>query len=563
VRILELARTYRNLRRLKDIVLVLTRHGFGQLVERIDLGRYVPLLKRIAGKAAGPEELPTPAPERLVRVIEELGPTFVKFGQLMATRPDIVPEEYVEALAELQDKVGPFSSVAARAIIDRELGRPLAEVFSSFEDKPVASGSLAQVHAAELVGGGSVAVKVKRPGAEKTAVADLDLLAAIAELAEKHVPELAHFRPTMIVEEFGRALRRELNFTTEASTLVKFGKFFEDDPSVKIPAVHWDYSTPSLLVMERIAGRPLTDIDALRDSDCDLKQLAEKLCNAFLRQFFEFGTFHADPHPGNILVLEGARPALLDFGMVGHISGELKSQLATTLLALVRGDMELIVSVYTDIGVFSEGADLAAVRLDLLEFLDRYYGVPARTIDMSQAFYDVLHVARRHEVELPRDFVMLGRAFVLMSALVRKLYPDVDIASAIKPYAKKLLLERFSPRHLLKRAGASLYYLTSFLNALPRDLRQLMKKAQTGRLTLTFRHEGLENLVREMDRSSNRLAFAMIIAAVIVGSSLMIAQKLEPLVPGTDLSVIGLVGYVVAGFLGMGLAWAIYRSGKL
>jgi ubiquinone biosynthesis protein len=563
VQILELARTYRNLKRLKDIVLVLTRHGFGQLVEQINLGRYVPLLKRITGGARGVAQAPTPTPERLVRVIEDLGPTFVKFGQLMATRPDIVPEEYVKALSQLQDKVEPFDSAAARAITERELARPISEVFTSFEDRPVASGSLAQVHAAELSTGERVAVKVKRPGAERTARADLDLLAAIAELAEKHVPEMARFRPTMIVEEFARALKREFNFTTEASTLVKFGRFFEDDECVRVPAVHWDHCTPSLLVMERIDGQALTDIESLRRSGCDLKQLAENLCNAFLRQFFEFGTFHADPHPGNILVVEPARPVLLDFGMVGHLSGELKSQLATSLLALVRGDMELIVSVYTDMGIFSEGADLAAVRLDLLELLDRYYGVPARTIDMSQAFYDILHVARRHEVDLPRDFVMLGRAFVLMSSLVRKLYPEIDIASAIRPYAKKLLLERISPRHLLKRTGASLYYLTSFLNALPRDLRQLMRKAQTGRLALTFRHEGLENLTRELDRSSNRLAFAMIIAAVIVGSSLMIATKLEPHLWGTEISVLGLVGYVVAGFLGMALAWAIYRSGKL
>jgi len=562
VRILEIARTYRNLKRLKDIVLVLTRHGFGQLVERIDLGRYVPLMSRIVGGRAGaPGEIPTPAPERLVKVIEELGPTFVKFGQLMATRPDLVPEEYVEALTALQDKVEPFSPAAARAIAERELEHPLDEVFSRFGDRPLASGSLAQVHPAELADGRRVAVKVKRPGAGKTALADLDLLAGIAELAEKHVPELARFRPTMIVEEFSRSLRRELNFITEASTLVKFGKFFKGDASVSIPAVHWEYCGPNLLVMERIEGHPLTDLEGLRGSGCDLPKLAGRLCNAFLRQFFEFGTFHADPHPGNIMVLEGARPVLLDFGMVGHISAELKGQLATTLLALVRGDLDLIISVYTDIGVFSEGADLAAVRLDLLELLDRYYGVPAGTIDMSQAFYDVLHVARRHEVNLPRDFVMLGRAFVLMCSLVRRLDPGVDIASAIRPYAKKLLLERLSPRHILKRAGTSLYYLTSFLNALPRDLRQLMRKAQTGRLALTFRHEGLERLVQEMDRSSNRLAFAMIIAAVIVGSSVVMHAALGPTVAG--ISILGLLGFVLAGFLGLGLAWAIYRSGKL
>jgi ubiquinone biosynthesis protein len=303
-------------------------------------------------------------------------------------------------------------------------------------------------------------------------------------------------------------------------------------------------------------------MERLCASGCDTRALAGRLCRAFMRQFFEFGTFHADPHPGNIMRLDGDVPALLDFGMTGQLSGELKGQLATTLLALVRGDIELMINVYTDIGVFSEGADLAAVRLDLLELLDRYYGVPARNIDMTAAFHDVLRLARRHEVDLPRDFVMLGRAFVLMSSLVRKLDPDIDIASAVRPYAKRLLLDRLSPRHLLKRAGASIYYLTSFLNALPRDLRQLMRKAQAGRLALTFRHENLDKLAQELDRASNRLAFALIIAAVIVGSSLIMQAKLKPFIV-SDISALGLVGYVVAGFLGLGLAWAIYRSGKL
>lgn len=562
MRILEIARTYRSLKRLKDIVMVLTRHGFGGILERLRLGSYVPLLRRLLGPRGGDEAMPTPAPARLVAILQELGPTFVKFGQVMATRPDLISEEYVDALVSLQDQVEPFSPAAARAIVEAELGRPLDEVFSSFDERPAASGSLAQVHLAVLAGGGEVAVKVKRPDAEKLALADLDLLESLAELAEKHIPELTGLRPTLIVEEFGRSLRRELGFTTEASTMIKFASLFAKDKEIKIPAVHWDYSGPNVLVMERISGRPLTGLEKLRAEGRDTKKLAATLCRCFLRQFFEFGSFHADPHPGNLMLLPDDRVALLDFGAVGHISGELKSQLATTLLALVRGDLDLIISVYTDIGIFSEGADLAAVRLDLLELLDRYYGVPAAHIDMSEAFRDVLGLARRHEVELPRDFVMLGRAFVLMSSLVRRLDPEIDMASAVKPYARKLLLERFSPRHLLKRAGTSLYYLASLLRELPRDLRLLLKKAQAGRLALTFRHEGLEDLARELDRASNRVAFAMIIAALVVGSAVVMHAKLGLKVFG-DLSVLGLVGFVIAGFLGLGLAWAIYRSGKL
>ena len=565
MRILGLARTYRSLRRLKDIVVVLTRHGYGSLVERLHLGGYAPVLSRLTGAAAGDEEvLPISAPERLVRVLQDLGPTFVKFGQLLATRPDIVPESYVEALAALQDRVAPFSSEEARAIIEKRLGRPIGEVFARFEEQPAASGSLAQVHFGELADGRRVAVKVKRPDAERLALADLDLLMSLAELAEKHLPELQRFRPRMIVEEFGRNLRREVDFLTEASAMGKFAKFFGPDSRVRVPAVCWELSGQDLLVMERMDGERLSDLAALRRAGRDLPALAGVISQAFMRQFFEFGSFHADPHAGNMLLMADGRVALLDFGAVGHLSPELKGQLATTLMALVRGDLDLIISVYTDIGLFSESADLAGIRLDLLELLDRYYGVPASRIDMGTVFSDLVRLARRHDVQLPRDFVMLGRAFVLVSGLMRQLDPEINVAEAVRPYAERLLLQRLDPRNLLKRAGANLYYLGSFLHSLPRDLRMLMKKAQAGRLALTFRHEGLEHLARELDRSSNRISFALIIAAVIVGSSLIMGFKLGPKLWGyPDISVLGLVGYLFAGFMGLGLAWSIYRSGKL
>jgi len=563
VRLLEIIRHYRSLKRLKDIVVVLSRHGFGEIVQRLHLGRYVPVLARLARAASrGEEAIPVPTPERLVRALQELGPTFVKFGQVLATRPDLIGEPYVTALAALQDRVAPFPSAAARAIIEQELGRPLGEVFERFEAEPAASGSLAQVHFAELAGGRRVAVKVKRPDAEKLFLADLDLLGLLAEMAERHLPELAPFQPRMIVEEFGRNLRREINFMTEAGAMVKFARFFGPDSAVRVPEVHWELSSSNLLIMERLDGQRLSDLAALRASGLDLKKLAATIGEAFLRQFFEFGSFHADPHPGNVLALADGRVALLDFGAVGHISPELKSQLATTLIALVRGDLDLIISVYTDMGLFSEGADIAAIRLDLLEFLDRYYGLPAAKVDMGAVFSDLVRLARRHEVQLPRDFVMLGRAFVLMSGLVRALDPEANVAEAVRPYAQKLLLERLDPRNLLKRAGANLYYLGSFLHSLPRDLRLLMKKAQAGRLALTFRHENLEHLARELDRSSSRIAFALIIAAVIVGSSLIMVAKIEPLA-WRNVSLLGLAGYLFAGFLGLGLAWSIYRSGKL
>ncbi len=568
MRVFEIVRHYRSLKRLKDIAVVLSRHGFGELVERLHLGRYVPVLNKLAraGRGADGLAIAVPTPERVVHAFEDLGPTFVKFGQLLATRPDLIGEQYVSAFSSLQDRVAPFPSAAARAIVEEELGRPVGEVFARFEEDPAASGSLAQVHFAELLDGRRVAVKIKRPDAEKLFLADLDLLGLLADMAEKHLPELARFHPRMIVEEFGRNLRREINFTTEAGTMVKFAKILGPDSPVRVPEVHWALCTPSLLVMERFDGRRLSDLQGLRAAGTDTKKLAGDIGACFLKQFFEHGFFHADPHPGNILALADGRVGLLDFGAVGHISPELKGQLATTLIALVRGDLDLIISVYTDMGIFSEGADIGALRLDLIEFLDRYYGLPASKVDMGAVFSDLLRVARRHDVQLPRDFVMLGRSFVLMSGLLRQLDPEVNVAEAVRPYAERLLLQRLDPRNLIKRAGANLYYIASFLHSLPRDLRMLMKKAQAGRLALTFRHEGLEHLTKELDRASNRISFALIIAAVIVGSSLIMGAQIGPVVSlgGVNkVSILGLAGYLFAGFMGLGLAWSIYRSGKL
>jgi len=570
MKLLGIPRTYRNLARLKDIVLVLTRHGFGNLVDRVNLAAHVPVLRRLRrSAAAAEEETRLTLPQRLVLVLQELGPTFVKFGQVLATRPDLLPASFIQELAKLHDSVAPFPASEAREIVTRELGRPIERAFRTFEDAPAASGSIAQVHFAELeagpAGGERVAVKVKRPGAGEQVLRDLDLLDALAQQAERHIEELRIFRPVMLVEEFGRTIRRELDFVGEAATLAHFGELFADDASVHVPRAHWDLTSRDVLVMERLDGVRLTDREALRDSGVDLAALGASVARCFMRQFFEFGRFHADPHPGNVLVLEGGRLGLLDLGASGHLSDRMRGQLALTLLALSRGDVELILDVYAEIGVFPEDVERRDLAPDVQDLIDRYYGVPAAHIDTRAAFEDAVRLAQRRGIVLPREFVMLGRSFVLASALVQDLAPGYDLASTVRPYVRRLIASRLHPRGILRKASLAALDLASFLRSLPGDLKDIVRKIRAGRLAVTFRHAGLDELARELDRASNRLAFAIVIGSVIVGSALLLSKEIGPTLPilGTDLSALGLAGFLFAGALGLVLAWGIWRSGKV
>jgi ubiquinone biosynthesis protein len=369
----------------------------------------------------------------------------------------------------------------------------------------------------------------------------------------------------MLVEEFGRSIRRELDFVAEGATLARFNELFAGDEAVRVPRVHWDLTGRDVLVMERLDGVRLTDRERLRESGTDLAALGERVAKCFMRQFFEFGLFHADPHPGNVLVLEGGRLGLLDLGAAGHLTERMRGQLALTLLALSRGEIELILDVYAEIGVFPEDVEPRDLAPDVQDLIDRYYGVPAGRIDMRAAFEDAVRLAQRRAVVLPREFVMLGRSFVLASAVVQDLAPDYDLASAVRPYVRRLIAGQLRPRSLLRRTGLALYDLVGLVRSLPRDLRDIVRKVRAGHLAVTLRHAGLDELAREIDRASNRLAFAIVIASVVVGSALLLSNEIGPTIRvlQTDLSAVGLAGFLFAGALGLILAWGIWRSGKV
>ncbi len=559
-----MARNFRGIgQRSREILRVLTRHGFGYLVERANLPARLPLFRRLKKRREFvPEESPRQMATHLRAALEELGPTFVKFGQIISNRPDLLPQTFLEELRRLQDRVEPFDPASARRIVEEELKRPIGEIFKQFEEKPLASGSIAQIHPAILADGTPVVVKIKRPGIEKVVATDILVLRKLAQLAERHIAELKSFRPTVLVDEFENAILREMDFLGEASYTERFREDFSKWKDVFTPEVFWDYTTSSILTMERISGVKISEFKTLESLGVDKKALARRLFSAFLHQYFSTGFFHADPHPGNLFVLDGGRLGIVDFGMVGHLRFEMRSALSRTFLALAEADAETLVEVYTELGVFAPGADLSRLRSELLQLMDKYYGMPIGRVDMREIFFESLNIARRHKLRLPRELVLLGRSFTTILSVARSLDPELDAAGVARPYARKLMFEKISPSYIAESLESTLLDLGTTLMSFPRQLRFFLKRISRGEFQISISHTGLDRLITELDRSSNRLAFSVVIAAIVIASSLIIAGKIGPLVYG-NVSLLGIIGYLFAAVLGIWLVIGIVRSGRL
>lgn len=556
---LRLARNVRSLHRLRMIAQVLTRHGFGHLVEVLDLGRFVPVW--IRPKAAHHESLTIG--QRLTRVATELGPTYVKLGQMLSTRPDLLPPEILAELKVLQDHVEPFPSLEAQNIITQELGRPLDELFQSFEADPFASGSIAQVHRAVTREGQAVVVKVRRPGIAAVIRDDMHILRALAEAIEMYVPELKAYHPTQIIEEFRRTITLELDFINEASATARFHQDFAGEPQVRSPRVHWELTAETVLTLEQIQGTPLHAVIDGRLAGFDHKALAQRIAGMFVRQYFQTGLFHADPHPGNMLIAAPATVGLIDFGMVGQVSEDTMTQFLVGLLGAVNRQIDWVVDVLGELGDIGPAADMDRLAMDLQTLLDKYYGLPLKRLDLPTIVAEVTDVVRRNDITLPAQSVMLLKSLAMAAGTVLQLDPELNLAELIQPRLKHLMLQRFSPRQVARKAAIALWHVANIVKNAPAQMRSAIRHLNRGQWQIKIQHQNLDRLARELDRSSNRLAFALIIASTIIGSSFILASDATDTVLGLSIRTYGIVGYVVAGIMGAGLVWAILRSGRL
>ncbi len=557
----DISKSIRHLNRYQVILRIFVKYGFWDIVDKIKIGLIPDMAKKIMPQIEKKELAVLGTPERLRMAFDELGATFIKFGQMLSLRPDLIPSAIAQEFSKLQDEAAPVPFAEIEAQLNREYKKPFREMFAEFDRTPLAAASMAQVHKAKLISGEEVAVKILRPNVKQLIETDMDILLNLAHLIEKHIPESKLYDPVGIVKEFDKTIRKEQNLVLEGRNFDIFRRNTKDDPTIKTALVYWDYTTEKILVTELIKGIKISDIQTLDDSEIDRRQVAVNGCSSILKQIFEYGFFHADPHPGNIFVLPDNIIAPIDFGMMGRIDDEMRGDLLNILRGIIDKDAYRITRVLLKIGLIEDQVNSRALQRDILDLLDRYYGIPLNQIDAAVPLNEFMELIREHHIKLPSDLVMMGRALVISEAVGVQLYPDFNLFDLLIPYTKGMFFDSVNP---LKQYGKILRILeqsVDILTGLPEDLQSIVLKIKNDKLAVNLEHKGLDDFTRELDRSSNRISFSMIIAALIIGSSLIIQLDKGPSIWGYP--ALGVVGYVLASVFGIWLLISIFRSGKL
>ncbi len=571
-----LGRRIRHLQRYREILLAFARNGFGYFVRELGLLKLIPHWRTVeepshtAARTTG---------ERIRSFLQELGPAFVKLGQIASTRHDLLPADIVEELRQLQDKVPPFSFEEARRVIEEELGAPLESVFLEFGREPVAAASIGQVHYARLLSGEEVAVKIQRPGIRKIVDTDLEILLDLARIAENRLQWAAQYQAAELVEELAASLAAELDYTLEGRSAERIAAQFKDNPRVRVPAIYWDLSSKRVLTMEFMRGIQLHDREKLRREGYELKAIAESVAGVILEQVFVSGLFHADPHPGNILVMERPEAApgkpvpeadkqkpvigLLDFGMTGRLTPGMKGHFASLVIALRRQSTDGVIKAIDEMGLIPEDADWRELRRDVDKLREKYYQVPFSEISLGESVTDLFHVSYKHRIRMPSDFMLLGKALLTLEGVITALDPEFSVVSVAEPFGRRLLLERLHPGRLAESAAGYAIEYASLLSEIPSRLRSLGRILMRGKLPLELAVPDVDRVMQRLDRISGRLSFSIVLlsfsiimAGLIVGSSLGRQPGLLSRIPALE------IGFGIAAAMFFYMLVSIFRSGK-
>ena len=556
-----IGRTYRHLNRYRQILAILIKYGFEDLVERLKIDQYIEVgLQMISRKKIEREEKLTGA-ERIRMAFEELGSTYIKLGQVLSTRPDLIPDKIIRELAKLQDDVPPFSYPEVKRIIEKELSMPLKERFEAFEEAPFGSASIGQVHRARLKDGESVAVKIQRPGIKRVIEVDLEIMLHLATLMERHIEEFAFHRPVKIVEEFARTLEKETDYTIEAASLERFARNFLGDPNLYIPKVFHSLTTTRVLTMELVEGIKVSDLDELEAAGLDRKIITERGADLILKQIFDHGFFHADPHPGNIFVLPHNVICLLDFGMAGAVDRTTREDFVELIDSVVRQDAYRAAQVLLKLTTFEVEPDLRLLEKEVAEFMGKHLYKPLKEIRIGKLIQHLFEMVSSHRLRIPPDLFLMMKALSTVEGVALKLNPEFDMISRTAPFIKKVKLARFYPDRILNDVIRITAELFQFAQQFPRDLLEITRLIKQQKLTVKMEHEGLRDMLATHDQISNRISFSIIIAALIVGSALIVISKTPPFIYG--ISFIGIIGFLAAAVMGVWLLVAILKKGRL
>lgn len=543
-------RLERDTRRVAEIVGVFAKFGLADWLKAIPLHAVRERLRSVEGQPIS--ELA--AAERLRLALTELGTTFIKLGQMLSTRPDVVGVDLAEELSRLQSATIPDEPEAVRQTLAEELGRAPEAVFASFEERAFASASIAQVHRARLVTGERVVLKIQRTGVPRQVDSDLSILAGLAELAEKHVEQLRPYEPVALARQFRRMILRELDFNVERRNLEEFARNFADDPGIRIPRPWPEYSSRRVLTMECFDGVLGSDTVSLKASGVDLSEFARRGAQMYLEMIFRDSFYHADPHPGNLMLLPGGVIGVLDCGMAGRLDETLRDEIESLLLAVAQRDAEALTDAVFLIGAVPANTSREQLRADLADFVAEYTGQAIGELDLAGALRSLADIIRRHHISLPPGVSLLLRTLIVLEGTAQLLNPEFSLAEMIQPFYTRAIGRRFSPQRLWLRLQRSYRDWDRLLQSLPRDLSESLQRLRAGRLTVHLDHRHLDPVV-------NRLVLGILTASLFLGSSLLWSMKAPPVLGGV--SVFGATGYLLSVYLGWKLLRAVKHSGSV
>jgi len=558
--LLEALSAVRDMGRVQEIAGVLIRYGFGDVVQRVGMAGVLERAGRILHwQAVSEEMLSLSPPQRVHRALEDLGPTFVKLGQILATRVDLFGPEWIAEFSLLQNAVPavPFEEIAAQ--LEEDLGCPPHEAFRNLKETPLAAASLGQAYLAELDDGTTVVLKVRRPDIAPTIEADLRLLNRLAEAIESEMPDWRRYKPREVVRQFAISLRRELDFAAECRSAERIARNFEDFPELVVPRVHWKYVCERLNVQDFVVGVPGGAMDQIDEARLDRARLARLGAAAILKMVLEDGFFHADPHPGNVFFLPGNRIALIDFGMVGRLGVDRRRQIARLLYGLATQEVNEVSEVLLD---WAGSIDIDETQLltEIDAFVDTYRGVPLRHLGFGRMLTDMIAVLRNNGLTLPPDLALMLKAFVTLEGMGRELDPDFDMAAVALPYLRRALAEQYSPRALARRGWHVLSSTMSLMASLPRDLRHILRMARRGKLHVEVEVTSLKPFGDQLDRAVSRLTVGLVTSALIIGSAIVMNIK-GPIALST-ISGFGVLGFIGAALGGVWVLVSILRGGR-